>query len=191
MHCAGSNRRGSEGAAQRVMRVRVWGMVALHIDHGYAADAAKAVVYPGRDRRGCCALPPQYQYRGLGLSGLAFHRMHVRGLMRAHLSRSIGLVGPVIVLKHVPTTVPQEHVVHIRETVVQEQRKLYRWKSSVNSTVPSPAKLPHTIMDVWSFAGARSRLRSRRVTSSRSRTLGLITALHQFYSSLPITRSTE
>ena len=41
------------------------------------------------------------------------------------LSRSIGPVGPVIVLKHVPTTVPQEHVVHIRETVVQEQRRLY------------------------------------------------------------------
>ena len=64
------------------------------------------------------------------------------------LSRSIGPVGPVIVLKHVPTTVPQEHVVHIRETVVQEQRRLYRWKSSVDSTVPPPAKLPHTMMDV-------------------------------------------
>ena len=34
MHCAGSNRRGSEGAAQGVMRVRVWGMVAPYIDHG-------------------------------------------------------------------------------------------------------------------------------------------------------------
>ena len=87
------------------------------------------------------------------------------------LSRSIGPVGSVIVLKHVPTTVPQEHVVHIRETVVQEQRRLYRWKSSVDFTVPPPAKLPHTMMVIaladtavwWRLpASSRPGLRGRR-----------------------------
>ena len=65
------------------------------------------------------------------------------GLARDRGRRRILYLQPAV-----GAAVPQEHVVHIRETVVQEQRRLYRWKNSVNSTVPPLAKLLHTMMDV-------------------------------------------